>query len=117
MSKEQTDLLPFEELPSELVGAWAQGIGFAADHPTVQRMARELDWYRAGADEQVASPSPAGGVQGVTEALDRARKTLDQAKATGENPTSQRALEYRLGELIDLVRALSSQAQTTGGVE
>ncbi len=33
----------------ELVGMWAQGLGFAQDHPIVREMAAEIEAYRAAA--------------------------------------------------------------------
>ena len=44
-------------------------------------------------------------VTDIKELAARMRQTLDHAQATGPNPTSQRALEYRLAQAIN---ALSS---------
>lgn len=38
---------PWEVLGADTVGAWAQGRGFAADHPAIKKLALEVEWWRA----------------------------------------------------------------------
>ena len=42
----------------------------------------------------------------------RMQQTLDHAQATGPNPTSQRALEYRLAEAINALASTPAPAES-----
>ena len=46
----------------------------------------------------------------INELAARMRQTLDHAQATGPNPTSQRALEYRVAEAINALASHPSPA-------
>jgi len=49
-------------------------------------------------------------VTDIKELAARMQQTLDHAQATGPNPTSQRALEYRLAEAINVLSSPPSPA-------
>ena len=66
----------------------------------------DIEYIRADiADEMMAS---------LQRLLERMRQTLDHAQATGPNPTSQRALEYRLAEAINALSSLPTQESEDG---
>lgn len=123
MSKEQTDW-PGDDL-QQLVSV-LETIEYVA-HNDIKADGMKAIWdfarYAQGIAPRIrealsgASPSPAGGVQGVTEEMvERAARSMAEG-FDGPYPSPEAWIEYQGFARAALTAALSSQAQTTGGVE